>query len=144
MDEKAMERKDREIQDLEKICIDMVRTGTITGPQMTHLGVLFGKRFENAWKAINEGRIKKYVFSPSHRVAWIVVGRERDYQILPIVNYCTCDDFYFRVIDGLTHLCYHLIAQRLAEALDFYEKIEEEDDLYDLLMGEWREFKESS
>src|SRR4030067_1204997 len=113
MDEKAMERKDREIQDLEKICIDMVRTGTITGPQMTHLGILFGKRFENAWKAINEGRIKKYVFSPSHRVAWIVVGRERDYQILPIVNYCTFDRFYFMVIDGLTHLCYHLIARRL-------------------------------
>ena len=143
MDEKAMEKKDRELQELEKICIDMVKTKTVTSLQMTRLGVLFGNRFDNAWKAINEGRVKKYVFSPSHRIVWIVVGRERDYQILPAVNYCTCDDFYFRVIDGLTHLCYHLIAQRVAEALDFFEKIEEEDDLYDLLMGEWREFKES-
>lgn len=143
MDEKAMEKKDRELQELKKICMEMVKTKTITSPQMTHLSVLFGKRFDSAWKAINEGRVKKYVFSPSHRIVWIVVGKERDYQILPEVNYCTCDDFYFRVIDGLTHLCYHLIAQKVAEALDFYENIKGEDDLYGLLMGEWREFKES-
>lgn len=32
----------------------------------------------------------------------------------------------------------HLIAQKLAEALDWYDLIEEEDGLYDSLMGEWK------
>lgn len=101
----------------------------------------FGKRFENAWKALLEGAVKKYVFEPSGRIVWIVVGKERDYQLLPEVAYCTCDDYYFRVLDGEALLCYHLIAQRLAEALNRYEEFRESDELYDSLMAEWRYLK---
>jgi predicted nucleic acid-binding Zn finger protein len=42
------------------------------------------------------------------------------------------------VMDKQVHLCYHLIAQKLAEALGGYDLVEEEDDLYDSLMEEWR------
>jgi predicted nucleic acid-binding Zn finger protein len=49
-----------------------------------------------------------------------------------------CDDFYFRVLDQQTHLCYHLIAQKIAEAMDWYDKIEERDELYNSLMDEWK------
>jgi hypothetical protein len=41
-------------------------------------------------------------------------------------------------LDGEVHLCYHLIAQRIAEALEKYETFEESDELYEPLMREWR------
>ncbi|RJS90038.1 hypothetical protein CW700_01840, partial [Candidatus Bathyarchaeota archaeon] len=80
----------------------------------------------------------RYTFQPSGRVVWIVVGKEGEYQILPRAGYCSCDDFYFRIINGEAGLCYHLIAQRLAEALGRFEEVEEGDEFYDALMAEWR------
>jgi predicted nucleic acid-binding Zn finger protein len=82
--------------------------------------------------------VKKYAFKPSGRVVWIVVGKERDYLIMAQAEFCTCDDFYFRVLDRQVHLCYHLIAQKIAQVLDWYDAIEERDDLYDSLMKEWK------
>lgn len=105
---------------------------------MTKLYETFGQRFTRAFEALKENRVKKYVFKPSGRTVWIVVGRERDYLIMPEVEFCTCDDFYFRVLDRKVHLCYHLIAQKLAKNLDWYELVEEHDELYDSLMIEWR------
>jgi predicted nucleic acid-binding Zn finger protein len=72
-------------------------------------------------------------------VVWIVVGRKRDYLILPAARFCSCDDFYYSVMEGKAFLCYHLIAQKLAEALGRYDQIEEDDDLYEVLMKEWKE-----
>ena len=83
-------------------------------------------------------QIKKYIFKPSGRIAWIVIGKEREYLVMPAADFCTCDDFYFRVMDREVHLCYHLIAQKLAEALMWYDLINERDELYTSLMEEWR------
>jgi predicted nucleic acid-binding Zn finger protein len=47
---------------------------------------------------VKEKRVKKYIFKPSNRVRWIVVGRTRDYIVLPSVGYCSCEDFFFRVM----------------------------------------------
>jgi predicted nucleic acid-binding Zn finger protein len=69
---------------------------------------------------------------------WIVVGKSRDYLLLPAADFCSCNDFYFRVMDREVHLCYHLITQKLAEALGWYDTVEEEDKLYDPLMKEWK------
>ena len=82
--------------------------------------------------------MKKYVFEPSGRVVWIIVGRESEYQVLPESGYCDCSDFYFRVVDGEAGLCYHLMAQRLADALEEYEETREGDEFYEPLMEEWR------
>ena len=108
---------------------------------------LKGKTFEavlappNSVSSFELNLVKKYVFEPSGRIVWIVVGRERDYQVLPEVNYCTCEDYYFRVLDGEILLCYHLLAQKLAEALGKYEEIKESDSLYETLTAEWRFIK---
>ena len=58
---------------------------------------------------------------------------------MPAVNYCSCDDFYFRVMNSKVHLCYHIIAQKLAEALKCYEDINCEDEYYDELVSELKE-----
>ena len=88
---------------------------------------------------MEERRVKHYVFEPSGRRAWIVVGKGGEYQILPASGYCGCNDFYFRVIDGEAGFCYHLIGQRLAEALDSYDLVHEGDEFFDALMTEWRD-----
>jgi predicted nucleic acid-binding Zn finger protein len=128
----------KEIKLLEKVCEETKTTGKLTDNHMSQLSEALGSRFTKAWEAVQEERVKKYVFSPSGRIVWIVVGREREYQIMPAAAFCSCDDFYFRVMDREANICYHLIAQKLAEALELSDKIEGEDRLYECLMGEWK------
>ena len=127
----------KEIKILESIC-EEAKINEITEQQLTELSEAFGLRFTKAWDTIQEERVKKYVFNPSGRIIWIVVGREREYQIIPVAGFCSCDDFYFREMDRETNICYHLIAQKLADALTLYDKIEEEDRLFECLMDEWK------
>jgi predicted nucleic acid-binding Zn finger protein len=132
MDEKS------EIDSLNNICKEAKKEDKLTGKNLTILHEIFGQRFTKAFETLKENRVKKYVFKPSGKIVWIVVGNERDYLIMPQVGFCTCDDFYFRVLDRTVHLCYHLMAQKIANALDWYVKIDEHDDLYDSLMREWK------
>ena len=128
----------KEIKVLEQVCEEAKNKGEVTGNNLTELSEVLGSRFTKAWDTIKEERVKKYVFSPSGRIVWIVVGREREYQIMPAAAFCSCDDFYFRVMDREANICYHLIAQKIAEALERYDKVDEEDRLYDCLMEEWK------
>ncbi len=130
--------KDSEMNTLNTICKEAKKKDKITGKNLTELYETFGQRFINAFQALKEGRVKKYVFKPSSKVVWIVVGKERDYLLMPEAEFCSCDDFYFRVLDKEVHLCYHLIAQKIANVLKWYDSIEERDELYDSLMNEWK------
>jgi len=123
---------------LHVICKEAKAEGKLTGKNLTKLYEIFGQRFTRAFEALRENRVKKYVFTPSDKTIWIVVGKERDYLLMPEAEFCTCDDFYFRVLDKQVHLCYHLIAQKLAKNLGWYETIEDHDEIYDSLMAEWK------
>jgi predicted nucleic acid-binding Zn finger protein len=101
----------------------------------------FGERGEKAWELLRENRVKRYTFKPSGRIVWIVVGRGGDHLIYPAVGYCGCDDFYFSVMDGKALVCQHLIAQRLADKLGWFDTVEESDELFDVLMNDWRFLK---
>ena len=127
-----------EIETLNAICREAKAEGKLSGKNLTALYELFGQRFTKALNALKENRVKKYVFKPSGRKVWIVIGRERDYLIMPEAEFCMCDDFYFRVLDKKIHLCYHLIAQKIARNLGWYETIEESDELFESLMNEWK------
>jgi len=123
---------------LNTICKEAKSEGRLVGKNLTKLYEIFGQRFIKAFEALKENRVKKYVFKPSGRIIWVVVGKERDYLIMPEAEFCPCDDFYFRVLDKEVHLCYHLIAQKIAKILRWYETLEEHDELYDSLMEEWK------
>lgn len=123
---------------LDEICKEAKAEGKLTGTNLTRLYELFGQRFTRALETLRENRVKKYLFKPSGKLVWIVVGKERDYLVMDQAEFCTCDDFYFRVMDRQVHMCYHLIAQKIANALKWYDSIEENDDLYDSLMNEWK------
>jgi predicted nucleic acid-binding Zn finger protein len=123
---------------LEQICDELGSTPTLTQAQWDRLRSSLGDRFEKAWQLVGQRRVKKYVFEPSGRVIWIIVGRESEYQVLPESGYCDCSDFYFRVVNGEAGLCYHLMGQKLADALGEYEEVREGDEFYKPLMEEWR------
>jgi len=99
------------------------------------------KRFVKAVELVKEGKVKKYVFQPSGRIVWIVVGRKREYEIIPLANFCSCDDFYFNVINNKTPLCYHLIAQKIAEKQKRFDKIDTSDAWYEILKNEWKKIE---
>jgi predicted nucleic acid-binding Zn finger protein len=127
-----------EVDTLNAICREAKTAGKLSGDNLTKLYELFGQRFTKALEALREGRVKKYVFSPSGRMVWVVLGRERDYLIMPEAEFCPCDDFYFRVLDKKVHMCYHLLTQKLAANLGWFELFEENDDCYDMLMKDWK------
>lgn len=85
--------------------------------QRETLEMTFQKRFQQALGLAEGEKVRKYEFSPSGRTMWVVTGRGKEYQVLPESMFCTCDDYYFRVMDHKKQLCYHIIAQRLSEAM---------------------------
>lgn len=129
-------KKPSEPDMLKRVCWNIKVEKRVTDAHRTRLSLAFGSRFDKAWEALRERRIKKYVFEPSGRTVWIVVGKRRDYLVMPDAEFCSCEDFYFKFDKG--HLCYHIIAQKLAEATDRFDLIEDEDSFYEVLIKEWK------
>ncbi|NVM29165.1 MAG: hypothetical protein HWN65_10010 [Candidatus Helarchaeota archaeon] len=100
----------------------------------------FNDRFWRALRNTLNNGVKKYVFKPSNRIVWIVIGNRKDYLIISNL-YCNCEDFYVKVvIKKAARMCYHLLSKVLAENLNYYEKFTVEDERYDELMEEWKRY----
>jgi len=119
---------------LEEALIEIKDAGEVKEGVALRLSKIFDKRFQKALQSMRDGRVRRHVFKPSKRIVWMVTGEEGTYQVLPTVNFCSCNDFYFRVVNGETPLCYHVIAQKLAEVLNCFEVIEERDGGYEELV----------
>ncbi len=128
--------KTSEANTLDSICQTIRVEGDVSDRHLAELVDRFGQRADKALEAFNESRIKKYVFQPSGRIVWIVVGKERDYLVMPSIGYCSCDDFYYQFDHG--HVCYHIIAQKLAEATGRFDFFEDDDRFFDILIQEWK------
>jgi predicted nucleic acid-binding Zn finger protein len=115
---------------LKGACQEIGRTKIFSDDQKRMLTTVFQKRFEQALGLVESGRVRKYHFTPSGRTIWVVRGRGRDYQVLPDGLFCTCDDYYFRVMEHKKQLCYHIIAQQLSEAMSKHNAIEMVDSRY--------------
>lgn len=92
---------------------------------------VFGERGGKALKTVLSKRVKKYILQPSNRVRWIIVGRDEEYLVIPLVKYCSCKDFFFYVMTGEAYMCYHLLAQRIAELAGLFSEVRESDEVYD-------------
>jgi len=99
---------------------------------------VFGERFTNGLDLASSNRVKRYEFEPSKRIVWVVEGRTNEYQVIPDLPFCYCDDYYFRVMDRKRGLCYHIIAQRVAEALNQFQIINGNDTQYSNITNRWR------
>ena len=125
---------------LEDILRDLRASREISRQNWQRLRTTFSDRFDKAWKLVTENRIKKYVFKPSNRTLWVAIGQNAEYLIYSNAGYCSCSDFYFRVLDHEKAYCYHLLAQKIAEALNYYDLIEEEDEAYEPLLEIWKDY----
>mgnify|MGYP005831076091 CR=1 FL=1 len=120
----------------------IVKTNSISGDALRYFSESFGERFWRGLKAAVDGQIKKYIFLPSNRIEWIMVGKKRDYLIISEF-YCSCEDFYINVVlRRSVKYCYHILAKKLAEALKSFEEIKVEDTKYERFMCEWRKIED--
>ncbi|TFF94026.1 hypothetical protein EU546_05470 [Candidatus Thorarchaeota archaeon] len=98
----------------------------------------YNNRFIRALRAAEEGRVVRYHFLPSDTTTWIVRGGKREYLVIPDI-YCSCRSFYQSVV--IAHdfeMCYHLLAQRIAEIRDLHKSTETTDSERRRLYDKWR------
>lgn len=98
---------------------------------------VFEKRFPQALAVVEARKVTTYRFRPSGRTVWVVKGRKGEYQVMPDSMFCTCDDYYFRVMDNKKQLCYHLVAQQIAEAAGRYDVLDFADSRYADVTSKW-------
>ena len=59
-----------------------------------------------------------------------VVGRLGDEFIDPDKPYCSCNNFFFRVLGGREETCYHLLSYKIASETDRLDIIKFSDEEY--------------
>jgi len=128
----------RENELIDKACIELGSSGELSPSLKDELRELLGDRFSNGWELAISGGVRRYEFSPSGRVVWAVQGRKSEYQVMPDIPFCYCDDYYFRVMDRKRGLCYHIIAQRFASVLNRFERLPKKDSQYSIVTARWR------
>src|SRR5438132_6827375 len=116
---------------------ELRRTHLLTNAQKQALSKVFEKRFPKALAIVEARKVTNYRFTPSGRTLWVVKGRKGEYQVMPDSMFCTCDDYYFRVMDNKKQLCYHLVAQQIAEALGQYGVLDFADSQYAEVTSKW-------
>jgi predicted nucleic acid-binding Zn finger protein len=128
----------KELQTIERVCGDIASSGKLSDDQIAILKEQFGERSKNALQLVDKRKIHRYRFKPSARLIWTVKGRKGVYQVIPETNFCNCDDYYFRVMDGKRALCYHIIAQKIASALGKFGTSDLQDRQYSKITQQWR------
>lgn len=99
---------------------------------------IYGTKYIKAIEALESFSVKKYIFLPSNRVVWIVIGKKREYFVIPRI-YCQCNEFYINVvIRRKSDLCYHILAQAIAERIGKYETYKVSDSDFIRLNTEWK------
>ncbi len=128
---------------LTQACQQIRRTRAIPDELKALMAKTFDKKFHEAMKLVDQRRVRQVSFVPSGRIIWIVRGRKKEYQVVPQSMFCTCDDYYFRVMGHKKQLCYHLIAQHLAEALGMQDRSDSVDSEYAGFTAKWKPNVES-
>ncbi|TFG28488.1 MAG: hypothetical protein EU532_05175 [Promethearchaeota archaeon] len=102
------------------------KKGKVDKDFIEFLEELIPNKSDKIIEVLNRG-ITKFIYKPSDRIVWTVMGREKEHIILPRL-YCSCKSFYKEVvINGKKKSCKHMIAQIISEALHNYQVVELED-----------------
>jgi predicted nucleic acid-binding Zn finger protein len=90
----------------------------------------YGSKFDRAIDTVLGGGVKESVFLPSGRKVITVVGRLGDEFIDPEKPYCSCSNFFFRVLGGREEICYHLLSYKIAAKTGWLDITEFSDEEY--------------
>ncbi len=112
--------------------------GELTQGENQYFRKRYGKRFIRALRAVEEGRVVRYHFMPSDTTVWIVRGSDDEYRVIPGI-FCTGRDFYQSVVMSReSKMCYHMLAQQIAELRGTYETVEATDSERRQILSRWR------
>jgi predicted nucleic acid-binding Zn finger protein len=89
-----------------------------------------GLKLDRAIETVLAGGVKESVFLPSGRKVTTVVGRLGDEFIDPDKPYCSCSNFFFRVLGGREETCYHLLSYRIAAETGKLDVVKFSDEEY--------------
>jgi predicted nucleic acid-binding Zn finger protein len=89
-----------------------------------------GRKFDRAIETVLAGGVKENRFLPSGRRFLTVVGTMGEEFIDPERPYCSCSNFFFRVMNGKEGLCYHLLSYSIAARSGRVEVTEFSDEEY--------------
>ncbi len=89
-----------------------------------------GSKFDRAIDTVLGGGVKESLFLPSGRKVITVVGRLGDEFIDPEKPYCSCSNFFFRVLGGREETCYHLLSYRMAAETGKLDVVKFSDEEY--------------
>ena len=128
---------------LKQVSEELRQTHSLSDQQKQILSKTFEKRFQPALELVVTGKVANYRFKPSGRTIWVVKGRRGEYQVMPESMFCTCDDYYFRVMDNKKQLCYHLVAQQIAEAMGEFSSSVLSDGDYAGVTSKWNSHAQS-
>ena len=90
----------------------------------------YGKKLDRAVDAVLSGGVKEARFLPSGRKVVTVVGRLGDEFVDPEKPYCSCSNFFFRVLGGREEICYHLLSYRMAAETGKLDVVKFSDEEY--------------
>jgi predicted nucleic acid-binding Zn finger protein len=89
-----------------------------------------GSKLDRAIDTVLAGGVKESIFLPSGRKVTTVVGSLGDEFVDPEKPYCSCSNFFFRVLGGREESCYHLLSYNIAQRAGRIDVIEFSDDEY--------------
>jgi predicted nucleic acid-binding Zn finger protein len=89
-----------------------------------------GSKLDRAMDTALAGGVKECRFLPSGRKVITVVGRLGDEFIDPERPYCSCSNFFFRVLGGREEICYHLLSYKIAVKVGKVDVVEFSDEEY--------------
>ena len=90
----------------------------------------YGTKLDRAIDAVLAGGVKEARFLPSGRKVVTVVGSMGDEFVDPDKPYCSCSNFFFRVVGGREEICYHLLSYKIAAKAGKVDVIEFSDEEY--------------
>lgn len=90
----------------------------------------YGKSFEKAVDTVLQGSVKKHVFRPSGRLVYSVVGNTGDELVDPAKGFCSCSNYFFRVLGGHDETCYHLLSLKIAIQTGIIDEVDFDDEEY--------------
>lgn len=90
----------------------------------------YGTKLDRAIDTVLAGGVKEARFLPSGRRVTTVVGSLGDEFIDPARPYCSCSNFFFRVVGGREEVCYHLLSYKIAARAGRVDVVEFSDEEY--------------
>ena len=92
-------------------------------------------QFNRAIEAVLDGCVKKHLFMPSGRTLYTVIGRSGEEFMDPHRPFCSCKDFFFRVLGGQIETCYHLLSYEIAKEAQLFDEVIFNDDEFRTFLG---------